>query len=1068
MASPESPNVPAWSRADSIGYTTWQRLSYPGIAQVPAALPVIKGRLALHDRYQAFVDSLSVPLAPAGGGPAADSAADLRVFRRAAAARTATWQRDSSAPTASRTVFLAAQPANASQPVLAARVSSTTSDNDAYVGAVGAPPPVVAPINPIAPIGSTLAALRAGTLVRAVAFPASRQTDKRQTGTDSVGARAAAQSGAERSAADGPGAAPAGRAEAVGVAPVQWQHTSPPNEPAAESAAISSATTPIARDIAPLASGGSAPDFVAPTAWPASAKELPLAFASSTQIYTAAIHASASGGWIGNHVDPRSTHSGRPSVTLQMAVEGSDGHFSPQRRTVESVARHLLRPLSATALGAAMPLLSRSVRHPDVDGNAAAWDATPQTLSCARASVPAPESAGAVEAAPDPTAALPTPPLATAALTPLEPHALGNVAHRLVLHPVPVSSTSPVDPGPLLPDVERPHATAATIAPPVTATAVAMPASPTMILRPAAWSSHQAGAHARDGAGLAVTPSLAFSTTSLSTLPASAVWPLHGAARRALSRLGGALAQASPAAPLTLLPLAHTSIRMGATSIVTGTSGASAAALLHLKQTGLDTVPSSSVPASVHPASSPSAFPVTHQVDAPSFSGSATSAMRSAIQTAAAVQALLVEHPAAQPPQMPLSRLARPASQARSLSDDCPIAPQSHRAPLAAEPTTPVQLSTTAFARAMAAGTAQLLAPTRFDGAGSAAAGSAVSESNVSRPGPVGVVQRDGPIRFAPAAGVRAPAAAGLTTSLHRPGAAPLLLERSAAQPDAGGATDRIDLTLALHRRSPDRAYKTLALSDPVAMAARQADASAGTAEPAERDEAADRPTVAMAAEALPLARSAQTARCAGAAATMAPTGGESVGSMAIVAPFSSTSATSGQRSIGVHVEPDLANEPAQSGAMNAGRSMLYRMPAAARQADQQATWTKVRAERSASDAAAFRMAPILALDKDAPRDVAMPLAWLRSAVADGGGASAALDRAASGSSAVASSPAAQTLLDPVAQTAGGSTVRHPDASAVAVRAPEVDIDDLVERAWRAMMSRLATERERRGFGRWA
>jgi hypothetical protein len=33
---------------------------------------------------------------------------------------------------------------------------------------------------------------------------------------------------------------------------------------------------------------------------------------------------------------------------------------------------------------------------------------------------------------------------------------------------------------------------------------------------------------------------------------------------------------------------------------------------------------------------------------------------------------------------------------------------------------------------------------------------------------------------------------------------------------------------------------------------------------------------------------------------------------------------------------------------------------------------------------------------------------------------------------------------------------------------PEVDVDDIVERAWGALMSRLATEHERRGFARWA
>jgi hypothetical protein len=43
------------------------------------------------------------------------------------------------------------------------------------------------------------------------------------------------------------------------------------------------------------------------------------------------------------------------------------------------------------------------------------------------------------------------------------------------------------------------------------------------------------------------------------------------------------------------------------------------------------------------------------------------------------------------------------------------------------------------------------------------------------------------------------------------------------------------------------------------------------------------------------------------------------------------------------------------------------------------------------------------------------------------------------------------------------------ETPARAVRADATaDPDEIVERAWREVMSRLAIERERRGFGRWS
>jgi len=47
-----------------------------------------------------------------------------------------------------------------------------------------------------------------------------------------------------------------------------------------------------------------------------------------------------------------------------------------------------------------------------------------------------------------------------------------------------------------------------------------------------------------------------------------------------------------------------------------------------------------------------------------------------------------------------------------------------------------------------------------------------------------------------------------------------------------------------------------------------------------------------------------------------------------------------------------------------------------------------------------------------------------------------------------------------------GSVTETPARADRAEAAP--DADDIVERAWRELMSRLAIEQERRGFGRWA
>jgi hypothetical protein len=48
------------------------------------------------------------------------------------------------------------------------------------------------------------------------------------------------------------------------------------------------------------------------------------------------------------------------------------------------------------------------------------------------------------------------------------------------------------------------------------------------------------------------------------------------------------------------------------------------------------------------------------------------------------------------------------------------------------------------------------------------------------------------------------------------------------------------------------------------------------------------------------------------------------------------------------------------------------------------------------------------------------------------------------------------------------SNQRDQPNGAAGPAAAAVDMDEIVDRAWRAVMSRLAIERERRGYGRWA
>ena len=61
-------------------------------------------------------------------------------------------------------------------------------------------------------------------------------------------------------------------------------------------------------------------------------------------------------------------------------------------------------------------------------------------------------------------------------------------------------------------------------------------------------------------------------------------------------------------------------------------------------------------------------------------------------------------------------------------------------------------------------------------------------------------------------------------------------------------------------------------------------------------------------------------------------------------------------------------------------------------------------------------------------------------------------------------SPLADLLMPALA----APTVHHAEGAHVGATRGEVDVDEIVERVWREVLSRLAIDQERRGFARWA
>lgn len=99
---------------------------------------------------------------------------------------------------------------------------------------------------------------------------------------------------------------------------------------------------------------------------------------------------------------------------------------------------------------------------------------------------------------------------------------------------------------------------------------------------------------------------------------------------------------------------------------------------------------------------------------------------------------------------------------------------------------------------------------------------------------------------------------------------------------------------------------------------------------------------------------------------------------------------------------------------------------------------------------------------------VCMPLARLPSPFSTSAAESATLSRAPAFEDASAMQPDTAAVSALEMPQPAGSTVIHPDPARPAAAAPALDFDALVERTWRAVMTRLSIERERRGYGRWS
>lgn len=100
-------------------------------------------------------------------------------------------------------------------------------------------------------------------------------------------------------------------------------------------------------------------------------------------------------------------------------------------------------------------------------------------------------------------------------------------------------------------------------------------------------------------------------------------------------------------------------------------------------------------------------------------------------------------------------------------------------------------------------------------------------------------------------------------------------------------------------------------------------------------------------------------------------------------------------------------------------------------------------------------------------RAIAMPLVPIPTIAGASPGLAPALSRANAGTPSVPAAPYELPGAPAIADHTAATEASHQPASAAAPGAA-VDIDEIVDRAWRAVMSRLAIERERRGYGRWA
>ncbi len=1082
-SDPLSPQPP-WARADSIGHAAWQRLSHPGISTPSPGLSLIVGPTSVHDRHMSFVDSLLVSSSlrdRSSGGGAGD---DPRVFRRAVAGADAWSHAQSARQTTARAVAV---------PAPAARFDAADRPAEgAIAAAAGARSASERP----APGRAVFAA---ADVARSVDAPAA---------------------GAPTPAA--PAAAPASSATGASVTPSGTAQTRPPGAPPRPAAALSPDTVSLAPEagvaiphalvpgpvpvpvpvadrpwtsirrhaLAPATGStlGEAPvAAVAPTGEPAMERAPATNPRTAAPIGPAVAHDSAGMaetsfvmrrdalllGSAPASTAPTGSVPGRPTspgpAAHAVSIPSSPMSSHLPVREPSSTTVHRLQAAGAPARTPVAAAIARRYPAPEPPAGGPAgeftWRDAPtpgrlgsvfraphgdagdtgvaaRAASASARKAPATGAVAGDSGLPDVERLLPGAPASTGAGPPASVAARSTIA-------APAQTAEPVVVHAVMPqraDVAMPLAAAAESRMPTDSDAAdrALAAAPAaVVVSPgAAAGVHVSSASSVQGGSAAQSVALA---------PAASAFPPRFDA------------QPAPAADLAAPPIAAAAPRSGAAAravpaVSAASPGHAAPPLMHRKSHDTP-APGRPDPVSVRPAaaSAPSLEPGSgvHAARAfvlptaargpggsrPAASPATGETPRGVARTHAAAIDLLRAGPPAPLPAMPAAEAA-PAQVTLPLLRPAVAAAAGAGLDLA--------VSSSADLRVAAPVVHLFAPPSRDPGLALGAtpdAGAPAVPVDAAAPGhpPVAMLMATG---------------ASVTAGIARAPA------RDGGDPAASGFAD-VTPDPAVHETPP--AAPPLGVARAVLSPAATAGAGAGPG--------------ATASERVVR----ENARVYARAATMVSRR-PSIGAAPLLSTAQAAAVTIGVGTVSRRIDPEIAALPVVPArraagsdrgdyAIGADASPLADGTAATVAADATSTPPGV------GDGGARPLAPwpagpaghtsrpaVQRAASQAPPSLGMPLARLAAAAEGGSGA----DRVSrSATSPAASLPALHSeatplLAEPIADPSR-STVRHPDPppDAGASRA-DIDVDDLVERAWRALMSRLAIEQERRGFARWA